>query len=199
MAVKAWQLPTVCCFCGETYTPRWRTDWHCSKGYKASLRYKTCPRMAARPAAVCAAEEARRVASHEAALEALVAAEARRAARRAAMLDALAAVQIRRRIAVSATPQTLRIRAMKSSAHARRIAWDLTDAEVLSFWQKPCTYCGQPIATVGLGRVDSKLGYCMANVVACCTECSFTKSDKSVSQFIAHCRRVATHTEDKNL
>lgn len=61
----------------------------------------------------------------------------------------------------------------------------------MSFWQKPCRFCGDAIQTVGLDRIDNRKGYTVSNVVACCRTCNSMKSGQTVAAFIARCRRIA--------
>lgn len=61
----------------------------------------------------------------------------------------------------------------------------------MSFWQKPCTYCGGEIETVGLDRVDNARGYERDNLAACCSMCNQIKGTSTVEDFLALCRRVA--------
>lgn len=72
----------------------------------------------------------------------------------------------------------------------RRLTWTLTYEEFLTFWQRPCHYCGVEIKTVGLDRVESSQGYEMDNLVSCCGDCNRGKSDQTQAEFLARCRRV---------
>jgi len=70
----------------------------------------------------------------------------------------------------------------------------------LTFWQKPCSYCGDSIKTVGLDRVDNAIGYLDGNIIACCAPCNIAKRDMSQSEYIERCLRVANTflKRDKN-
>lgn len=65
----------------------------------------------------------------------------------------------------------------KYMAKARHLSFDLTKEDFETFWQQPCSYCGRPIATIGIDRVDSSKGYHIGNCVSCCTICNVMKLD----------------------
>ena len=79
----------------------------------------------------------------------------------------------------------------RQSAKSRNIPFELTMDQFMTFWQKPCHYCTDPIATIGLDRMDNALGYVMQNVVPCCTSCNKAKLRMSPDAYIAQCTRVA--------
>jgi hypothetical protein len=92
----------------------------------------------------------------------------------------------------SKTKPTNVFRMYKHNAEAREISWQLSMEQFLSFWQKPCHYCGQEIQTAGLDRQNNSLGYIMANVVPCCTGCNYMKRTASHNDFIRQCSLIAT-------
>ena len=71
----------------------------------------------------------------------------------------------------------------KTSAKTRAISFDLTMEEFLTYWQADCSYCKRPIPTVGIDRIDSDIGYTLANCVPCCTICNLMKSDHSLEDW----------------
>ena len=77
-----------------------------------------------------------------------------------------------------------------SGAKVRGIAFTLSFNQFTSFWQKPCHYCGNPIPTIGLDRVDNRKGYALHNVVPCCIICNKGKQTLSVQEYVAHCVKV---------
>jgi hypothetical protein len=79
----------------------------------------------------------------------------------------------------------------KYYAEKRNIKWSLSFDEFMSFWQKPCYYCGDSINTVGLDRIDNKLGYIINNVVSCCEFCNIAKNNNDVKTFIDKCIKIA--------
>jgi hypothetical protein len=76
-------------------------------------------------------------------------------------------------------------------AKSRGVSFELSFDQFVTFWQKPCFYGGEAIATIGLDRVDSSLGYSVGNVVPCCRGCNVAKLDGTSQEFIARCHRVA--------
>ena len=79
------------------------------------------------------------------------------------------------------------------AAKARDLEFTLTYEQFLALWQKPCRYCGDPIPTVGIDRLDNSLGYVQGNVVPCCTECNRAKLTKSEYLYFKHCEKVYKH------
>lgn len=63
------------------------------------------------------------------------------------------------------------------SAKRRNIEFNLIFEEFMTFWQKPCHYCGYDIKTIGLDRKDNDRGYILSNVVSCCYGCNSVKSN----------------------
>lgn len=87
---------------------------------------------------------------------------------------------------------------MKKDAKRRRISFKLTIADVRRFWQKPCTYCGEPTPTVNLDREDSDYGYVIGNVVPCCPGCNHLKGTFKVDDFLDRVARVAEHQASRS-
>lgn len=81
----------------------------------------------------------------------------------------------------------------KTAAKARDLPFDTTFEAFTTFWQKPCTYCGDPIDTIGIDRVDSDKGYEFGNLVPCCTDCNLMKRHHSYDKFINKIKQVLEH------
>ena len=88
------------------------------------------------------------------------------------------------------------------SAARRNIVWELTKDQFTKLVTGDCFYCGQePIertATVpffanGIDRIDSNLGYCIENVVSCCSPCNKAKGTLSQKEFIAWLDRLVEY------
>ena len=78
----------------------------------------------------------------------------------------------------------------KSDAKKRHIAWEITYDQFTVFWQSDCYYCGDKVATIGLDRIDSKLGYAMGNIVSCCFFCNSAKNVCSQEEFFNRIAKV---------
>lgn len=96
-------------------------------------------------------------------------------------------------------PETNRYSNYKVTAKGRGIVFDLTKEEFLSFWQKPCTYCGGEILTIGLDRVNNNKGYSLDNVVPCCIICNVMKLNFSRDIFIEHCEKIVNTAYKKGI
>lgn len=102
-----------------------------------------------------------------------------------------------KRNAYSKTPNA-RFGAYRNDARQRNgIEFAITKDEFMLFWQKPCFYCGDIVATIGLDRVDNSRGYVLGNVVSCCKTCNFSKHALGRDEFIAHCEKVAAKAARK--
>lgn len=79
----------------------------------------------------------------------------------------------------------------KSSAQVRKISFNLTYEEFISFWEKPCHYCGDPIEGIGLDRKNQQGDYSIENVVPCCRVCNRAKNIQTTEEFIEMCLKVS--------
>lgn len=79
----------------------------------------------------------------------------------------------------------------QGNARARSLCFQISFEQFQTFWQKPCRYCGDPIKTIGLDRVDNSVGYTMTNVVPCCAICNHMKLKRDLNFFIEHCLKIA--------
>ncbi len=76
----------------------------------------------------------------------------------------------------------------------REIQFEITFAQFVTLWGKPCAYCGAGINTIGLDRIDNTLGYIFSNVAPCCSVCNYMKRMWGCEFFIAHCWKVVMHS-----
>lgn len=83
-----------------------------------------------------------------------------------------------------------RLLSYKRSAEQRGIEWLLTESEFESFWNKPCSYCGGDIETVGIDRIDSQGSYEIGNCKSCCTDCNKMKLDLSEDEFLKLIKKI---------
>jgi hypothetical protein len=81
----------------------------------------------------------------------------------------------------------------KGCSKHRDYLFELTLEEFMLYWQKPCTYCGIEIKTVGIDRINSSIGYKIDNCVPCCTRCNFVKSNHSIEETNQHLIRMLKH------
>ncbi len=84
--------------------------------------------------------------------------------------------------------------AYKSSAKKRDIEFRLSEEQFNSFWQKPCTYCGTSIETIGLDRMDNIKGYLMENVTPCCYGCNRRKGDIPFDEWNKWMANITAHS-----
>ena len=78
----------------------------------------------------------------------------------------------------------------RHTASRRNILWQLTKEDFERLWQQPCFYCGGPIATIGIDRVDNSIGYMNSNIVSCCYKCNIMKNKFSLSDFRKHVEKI---------
>lgn len=82
----------------------------------------------------------------------------------------------------------------KKEAIRRFIDFNLSFEQFLTFWNKPCHYCGSEIEGVGIDRIDNSVGYQINNCVPCCKTCNTMKMIMSVSDFLSHIQKIINHT-----
>ncbi len=73
----------------------------------------------------------------------------------------------------------------------RNKSWNLTFEDFESLWQKSCYYCGSKIESIGIDRIDNKIGYQNNNIIPCCAKCNRMKGQLLQSDFIKHCNKVS--------
>lgn len=88
---------------------------------------------------------------------------------------------------------TYRYNRYKRDAITREIDFDLSKEEFEIFWNKPCSYCGSEIETIGLDRVNSRLGYSVDNIVSCCKSCNYMKLADDVDIWVAKMKSILKH------
>lgn len=85
-----------------------------------------------------------------------------------------------------------RYKVYKAGAERRGLVFNLNQDEFLSFWNKPCRYCGEIVDTIGLDRKNNKEGYTISNTVSCCKQCNFMKHTMTEKMFIDKCVKIAS-------
>ena len=92
-------------------------------------------------------------------------------------------------------------------AKARGLPFELSDEQIKELVLQNCTYCGQAPSGVrpgskgrhekhgrfvanGIDRLDSTIGYTVANCVPCCTQCNRAKSDLAQAAWLEWLTRI---------
>ena len=81
----------------------------------------------------------------------------------------------------------------KKSASRYKKSFNLTFKEFVTFWKKPCFYCGFMVKTIGLDRINSNKGYTRNNLVSCCKMCNFMKRAHSKYKFLSQCLKIVKY------
>jgi hypothetical protein len=98
----------------------------------------------------------------------------------------------------------------RHAAKVRRLPFDLTKDQFRSITQRHCHYCGvEPKqATVikvrhngdyihnGIDRIDSNIGYTVANSAPCCKACNLAKGNMTVAEFLAWLDRISRYQSE---
>lgn len=80
-------------------------------------------------------------------------------------------------------------------AKSRNIEFILTFDEFMKYWQRPCSYCGDDISTIGIDRVNSTYGYIVDNIVSCCSVCNIMKTNMSLDMFINKIEQIYVYNK----
>ena len=83
----------------------------------------------------------------------------------------------------------------RNGAKERNLIFDISFDVFMSFWQKPCDYCGTTIPTIGIDRVDSSKGYIDGNIVPCCAMCNTMKLHYDIDSFLDQCLKITNHNK----
>lgn len=89
-----------------------------------------------------------------------------------------------------------RLLAYKKAAIKRNVEWLLSDEDFKSFWQQPCSYCGDKIETIGIDRVNNNEGYHLANCVSCCSTCNTMKMTLSKEEFVNKITKILIYLKN---
>lgn len=81
----------------------------------------------------------------------------------------------------------------KNSANKRNIEFNLSFEDFMTFWEKPCFYCNDPIETIGIDRIDNNKGYFLENCASCCTVCNRMKLSSPVKDFLEQVHKIANN------
>jgi len=79
-------------------------------------------------------------------------------------------------------------------AKIRNITFDLTFNQFMTFWEKPCSYCGNKIKTIELDRMENNQGYTINNIISCCLICNKMKRILSKNDFVNQCKKISDYS-----
>ena len=82
---------------------------------------------------------------------------------------------------------------LKATSKGRKIDFLLSFDEFMTFWQKPCSYCGNFIELAAIDRIDSSKPYELNNCVSCCSRCNYMKLQMSVDEWCDSMLKVLVH------
>jgi len=88
-----------------------------------------------------------------------------------------------------------RFNIVEHGAKNRGYSFNLSLEQFITFWNKPCHYCGSEINGVGIDRVDNNIGYELDNCVPCCSKCNKMKLNLSLSDFFSHIKQIYEHLD----
>lgn len=94
----------------------------------------------------------------------------------------------------SQTPQA-KYKTYQKGAKQRDYPFDLSFTEFLTFWQVPCSYCGDSIETIGLDCLDPLQGYKLENIKPACWLCNRIKSRLSIEELNQHLIKMLKHQQ----
>ena len=86
----------------------------------------------------------------------------------------------------------------KYHSKQRGIDFNITQEEFQTFWKQDCSYCGDKIETIGLDRINSRLGYTIDNLVPCCTSCNYMKLSDDVDVWFSKMKKIIFNIETKS-
>ena len=99
-----------------------------------------------------------------------------------------------------ATPEG-RFDIYQRSAKKRNIQFELTLDEFKRISSNLCYYCcafKEGADYSGIDRVNSDIGYCLTNIVPCCTICNYLKGILGHNEFLNHLLKITTHQIKNN-
>lgn len=79
----------------------------------------------------------------------------------------------------------------KARAKKAGLPFELTIEDFEECAKNHCTYCGDPLNQAAFDRVDSGVGYVLANVVPCCDTCNYMKNEFSENLFFSKAFKIA--------
>lgn len=89
-----------------------------------------------------------------------------------------------------------RLQQYQRGAKNRGLQFDIDIDFINDMWNKPCTYCGSEIDSIGLDRIDNSKGYTKENLCSCCFNCNQMKSTKDKNEWISHILKIANYYKE---
>lgn len=102
----------------------------------------------------------------------------------------------------------------KYNAKKKGIPFELTDEEMITFFESDCYYCGREPHMVtqkkrlnggyiftGIDRLDNgkEKGYIISNTVPCCTKCNYIKNKLNHKEFLSWIQEVHGNLKKNNV
>lgn len=119
-------------------------------------------------------------------------------------LQKIAAAKNGKALAKIETARNNVLAAYRKRCKDKGLLWQLSDEEAICFFRQDCQYCGCSPSSIqtarsgtyvynGIDRVDSLLGYTLANCVPCCSTCNYAKNDLPLSEFRNWVERISSY------
>jgi hypothetical protein len=86
---------------------------------------------------------------------------------------------------------TTKYTSYRKSAEKRGFSFLISFDYFMTYWNKPCSYCGSDIKSVGIDRIDSNKGYEEGNTTSCCNTCNTMKTVMTKEHFLSHCKKIS--------
>jgi len=83
-----------------------------------------------------------------------------------------------------------KFRHYRKGAETRGYPFELTFEQFMTLWQKPCSYCGSEIKTIGIDRKINSKGYTVENSIPCCETCNKMKMKTDYKDFVDQCKKI---------
>lgn len=83
----------------------------------------------------------------------------------------------------------------KKWAKYRNYSFEISLEDFLSFQNKDCYYCGDPLDKIRVDRLDNTRGYALSNLVPCCRRCNTMKMAMDIATWMLHMRKILDNGE----
>jgi hypothetical protein len=90
-----------------------------------------------------------------------------------------------------------KMKSIRQKAAVRNLEVTMTDEEIMNMTDLPCVYCGTETVDMvkrnGIDRLDSSIGYELANCVPCCGICNLSKGKVDSITFVERIKQISLH------